>query len=167
MVGHNARVLQQLPTHYRLAPALIARFIGVAVIALAVLVFVATVVVGLLGGGVVWIVAVAVIGLIGVFALGWWLRSKAYVVRCSTQGYSVRFVRGAGVKEARWSDVEEAVTATPHGYPCLVLRLKSGGTTTIPVELLATDREQFVREMQRHLGQGQLRKKPREPGKRR
>jgi len=155
---------QPLPTHYRLAPTLVARFVGLAVVAVAVLVFVTTVIVSLTEGSLGWIVGVAVIGLVGVFVLGWWLRSKAYVVRCSSQGYSVRFVRGAGVKEARWSDVEEAVTATPHGFPCLVLKLKDGGTTSIPVTLLATDRERFVREMQRHLGQGQLGRKPRKRG---
>lgn len=142
-------------TYYRLSNALAVRFVGAAVIGLAVLVFAATAVVGLTGIGFGWLVLILAVGLAAVLALGWWLRNKAYVVRCSPSGYSVRLVRGAGVREARWVDVAEAVAAKPHGVPCLVLKLKDGRTTTIPVTILAIDREQFVREMQRHLGAGQ------------
>ncbi len=35
------------------------------------------------------------------------------VVHLDESGYRVALVRGAGVKEARWSDVEDAVTASP------------------------------------------------------
>ena len=37
----------------------------------------------------------------------------------------------------------------------MVLRLRNGGTTTIPVDVLAGDREAFVRDLQRHLTDGQ------------
>ena len=39
--------------------------------------------------------------------------------------------------------------------PVVVLRLRSGETTTIPVEMLAGDREEFVRDLVSHLQQGQ------------
>jgi hypothetical protein len=142
-------------TYYRLAAPLVVRFFGAAVIALAVLVFIATAVIGLAGIDVDWLVLVLALGVVAVLVLGWWLRNRAYVVRCSPAGYSVRLVRGAGVREARWTDVAQAVASKPHGTPCLVLKLKDGRTTTIPVTILAIDREQFVREMQRHLGTGQ------------
>lgn len=158
-VGDNGPVPPASPTtdvtHYRLAAPILARFVGAAVIALALLVFAATAVVGLSGIGFGWLALVAGVGIVAVLVLGWWLRNKAYVVRCSPAGYSVRLVRGAGVREARWLDVAEAVTSTPHGVACLVLKLKDGRSTTIPVALMAIDREQFVREMQRHLGRGQ------------
>lgn len=141
-------------TYYRLAPLVVARFLGAAVVALAVVVAVVTVVVFATGVGYGWILLPLVVGLVVVLGLGWWLRRKAYVVRCTSQGYSVRLVRGAGVREARWAEVQEAVTASPHGTPLLVLRLKSGGATQIPVPILAIDREQFVREMQRHMSSG-------------
>ena len=55
----------------------------------------------------------------------------------------MRFVRGAGVKQARWGDVDDAVTADVAGAPCVVLRLKDGRTTSIPVEVLAVERDAF------------------------
>lgn len=142
------------PTYYRLAPLVAARVLGVALVALAAVIVVVTVVVFATGTGYGWILLPLVVGVVAVLGLGWWLRRGAYVVRCTGQGYSVRLVRGAGVREARWADVQEAVTASPHGTPLLVLRLKSGGATQIPVAILAVDREQFVREMQRHLSSG-------------
>ncbi|MEX0426155.1 hypothetical protein AB3X52_00885 [Nocardioides sp. DS6] len=138
-------------THYHLAGPIAARFLGVSVVALAVLVFVATAVVGLAGLDFGWLLLAAVVGLVAVLSFGWWLRTKAYVVRATPQGYSVRLVRGAGVREARWSDVAEVATTTAHGSPCLILRLKDGGTTTIPVAILAIDREEFVNEVKARL----------------
>lgn len=140
---------------YRLHPSLVARGVGLALVAVAVLVFAGTAVVAAAGWPPGLLVVLVVLGVAGVFALGWWLRSRAYVVRCDAVGYRVRLVRAAGVTQARWKDVEDAVATSPRGIPCVVLRLRDGGTTTIPVELLAIDREEFVRELQQHLRRGQ------------
>jgi hypothetical protein len=59
------------------------------------------------------------------------------------------------VKAAGWRDVEDAVTASPHGVDCLVLRLRDGRTTSLPVAAIAEDREAFVHEIRGHLGRGQ------------
>jgi hypothetical protein len=142
------------PADYRLAPAVVARVVGLTVIGLALLMFVGTMVIALAGLSVVILVVLLVVGLVAVFALGWYLRSRAWMVRCSQDGYRVRWVRGAGVTGARWSAVEDAVATTRHDIACVVLRLRDGGTTTIPVGVLAVDREQFVRELQRHLQHG-------------
>lgn len=142
------------PTTYRLARSVVARLLGLGVIALAVLVFVATLVVSLTSVSVDVLAAVAVIGLVALGAAAWWLTSKAYVVRATVDGYRIGVLRSAGVREARWNQVEDAVTATIRGVPCVVLRLKAGATTTIPVTVLALDREQFVRELQQHLQRG-------------
>ncbi|WP_246088292.1 hypothetical protein [Nocardioides albertanoniae] len=139
------------PTFYRLAPAVQARLLGAAVVGLALLVFVGTAVVILARIDFAWLFLPLVVGAVGVIGFGWWLRNKAYVVRASAQGYRVAFVRGAGVREARWVDIQEAVTTMPGGSPCLELRLKKGGATIIPVTILSIDREQFVRELQGHL----------------
>ena len=141
--------------HYRLAPLVVARFMGLALMLLAVVVFAMTAVIAISGIGWGWLALTVAVGAGAIAVLVWWLRLRAYVVRCTPEGYSVRFVRGAGVKDGRWRDVEDAVAATPHGVQCLVLRLRDGGTTSIPVALLAIDKEEFVREMQRHLGRGQ------------
>jgi hypothetical protein len=102
------------------------------------------------------VLVAAVLGAAVAIAAGaWWLNSKAWVVRCSPDGYTIRLVRGAGVRQAAWTEVRDAVTTTTRRVACLVLRLGNGSTTSIPVGLLAIDREQFVREMQRHLGEGQ------------
>ena len=55
------------------------------------------------------------------------------MVRLDDEGYQVRFVRGAGVKQARWKDVEDVVATTVADERCVVLRLRDGRTTTIPV----------------------------------
>jgi hypothetical protein len=66
----------------------------------------------------------------------------------------VQWVRGVGTPAARWKDVEDAVTTTVADSPVVVLRLRDGRTTTIPVEMLATDRDAFVRDIQEHLQRG-------------
>lgn len=138
-------------TYYRLAPTVQARLLGAAVVGLALLVFAGTAVVIAAEIDFAWLFIPLVLGIAVVVGFGWWLRNKAYVLRASAQGYRIAFVRGAGVREARWADIQEAVTTMPGGTPCLELRLKQGGTTTIPVTILGVDREQFVRELQGHL----------------
>jgi hypothetical protein len=145
---------QQETVDYRLAPLVAVRFVGLYLVLLAVVVFVGTAVVIAADWSPDVIVLLALVGLVGLAVAGWWLRSRAYILRAAPDGYTVRMVRGAGVKAARWTQVEDAVTTTIHDEPCVVLRLKDGGTTTIPVSVLAIDREQFVRELQQHLQRG-------------
>lgn len=142
------------PTVYRLAPAVVARFVGLALVGLALLLFAGTAVVALAGLPADLLVVLVLLGVAGVVGGGWWLRNRAWVVRCTDEGYQVRLVRGAGVTEARWSGVEDAVTTYRHEVACLQLRLRDGRTTTVPVGLLAADREQFVREVQDRLQRG-------------
>ena len=138
-------------TDYRLAPPVLARLVGGYLVALAVLLLVVTVVVASAGLGPDLIVVVLVVGLLGLFGLAWWLRSRLAVVRLTDAGYRVRMVRGAGAAEARWAEVEDAVAATPRGIECLVLRLRDGRTTTIPVQLVAADKDDFARDVREHL----------------
>jgi hypothetical protein len=136
---------------YRLSPALAARLLGVSLVVWGGLVFVATAVVVLFAVPPVVLSIVVVVCLVGVFATGWFLTRSTYVVRLDADGYHVRFVRGAGVTRARWTEVEDAVTTFVAGAPCVVLRLRDGGSTTIPVEVLAGDRDEFVQEVRAHL----------------
>jgi hypothetical protein len=139
---------------YRLAPLLIARFVGAYLVLLAVVVFAATAVVAAadLPGDV--LVVLLVVGLVGLFVLAWVLRSRVTVVHLDESGYRVAIVRGVGVKQARWVDVEEAVTASPSGFPCVVLRLRDGGSTTIPVQALQGDPDDFARDVRSRLRAG-------------
>jgi len=142
------------PTVYRLAPAFVARLVGLMLVALAVLLFVGTAVVAFAGLPPDLLVAVVLLCVLGAVGSGWWLHSRAWVVRCTDDGYRVRLVRGAGVAEARWLEVEDAVTTYRHDVACLELRLRDGRTTTIPVGVLAVDKDEFVRELQGRLQHG-------------
>lgn len=82
------------------------------------------------------------------------LAGRTTVVRLDETGYRVRMVRGAGATEARWTDVEDVVTATVTGERCVVLRLRDGRTTTIPVRMLAGDPDAFVDDLRQHLDKG-------------
>lgn len=98
------------------------------------------------------VVGVAV--LVAVLAGGLVLTRRPTVVSLTDVGYRVRMVRGAGVMAARWTDVEDVVAATVSGEKAVVLRLRDGGTTTIPVRLLDADPEAFARDLQQHLNTG-------------
>ena len=143
-----------MASDYRLAPRLSARLLGVTLLFWGFLVFLVTAIVVLLQAPVWLLSTTVVLCLAGVFTTGTWLTRTSYVVRLDDAGYRVRFVRGAGVTRARWTDVKDVVTTTVAGAPCVVLRLRDGRTTTIPVEVLAGDREQFVRDLQDHLDRG-------------
>ena len=72
-------------------------------------------------------------------------------MRCTAEGYAVRLVRGAGVPRRAGTRWRTLSTTTRHDVPCVVLRLRDGRTTTIPVGVLAVDKEEFVRDLQARL----------------
>ena len=143
-----------MASDYRIAHALIVRLLGALVAGLGAFVLLLALVVGLLG------LPSAVLGtgiVLAVLALvtgGVLLLRGVVIVRLDDLGYRVRLVRGAGVTRARWADVEDAVAATVAGERCLVLRLRDGRTTTIPVRLLAGNADDLARDLQAHLDQG-------------
>ena len=128
---------------------------GLLLVAIALLIFGTTGVVAVFDLHTAWLLVPAVLGLTALVAAAILLGRRGWVVRLTDEGFRVQWVRGVGVSAARWTDVEDAITSTSVGSPVVVLRLRSGGTTTIPVEMLAADREEFVRDLQRHLQQGQ------------
>jgi hypothetical protein len=136
---------------YRLAPLVLARLVGGYLVAFAVVLVVATVVIGLSGASPDYLVVVLAVGVVGLVALAWWLRSRLSVVTLTPTGYRTRLIRAAGVAEGRWADVEEAVAAAPRDVECLVLRRKDGRATTIPVALVAADKDDFARDVRARL----------------
>jgi len=136
---------------YRLAPPVMARFVGAYLVLLAVLLLAVTAVVVAADLNADLLVLVLGLGLLGLIALAWWLRSGLVVVRLTAAGYRVRMIRAAGVTEARWSEVEDAVAAAPSDIECLVLRLRDGRSTTIPVLLVAGDKDDLARDVRAHL----------------
>jgi hypothetical protein len=142
-----------MSSDYRLAPAFGARLVGLLVVAAAILMFLATGVVAVLDLHTLVLVPLVLLLLAGIFAVGAVVRGST-VVHLDDVGYRVRMIRGAGVRQAGWADVVEVSTSQPRGVRCLILRLRDGGTTTIPVDAVAADREAFVRDVRDHLKRG-------------
>lgn len=149
---------QRAPQHdegtrdFALAPALRARLMGLALGAIGVILLVVALSVFAAGvpGAVLTVVVVLVV--VAVFALGGALTRRWYVVRLDPHGYRVRFVRGAGATNARWVEVLDLSTATVAGSRCAQLRLRDGRVTTIPVDVIEGDSEDFIRVLGRYLG---------------
>ena len=142
-------------TVHRLAPAVAARLLGLVLCAVAVLILASTVAIAVLDLHTVFLLVPVGITLL-VLAANWWAwREKGWVARFTDEGYRIQWVRGVGTASGRWKDVEDAVTTTIADAPVVILRLRDGRTTTIPVEVIATDREELVRDLQRHLRRGQ------------
>ena len=141
-------------TEYRLAPAVAARLLGVVLVTVATIILLSTVAITALDLHTVFLLVP--VGLtVAVLVAAWWVwRTRGWLARLTPEGYRVQWVRGVGTPAARWKDVEDAVTTAVAGAPVVVLRLRDGRATTIPVEMLATDRAAFVRDIQAHLQRG-------------
>jgi len=149
-VGSNRPVASD----YRFSGPLVLRLLGVGlagvgvlVLALAGLAVLLGLPAGVLGAGVL-AAAVLVVG------LGFVATRGVVVVRLDDAGYRIRFVRGAGVRQEAWKQVEDVATATVAGERCVVLRLRDGRTSTVPVGLLAGRTEDFVEDLREHLNRG-------------
>jgi hypothetical protein len=140
-----------MTTTYRLAPALGVRLVGRSLLTLALVVVVATVVGVLTGAG--WVPAgvVTVVGVLLVAGWAWYLLRRAWAVRLTTKGYAVRLLGGIGATSAAWSEVEEVVAASPEGTPCVVVRLRDGRATRLPVAAIAEDADTFAHDVRRRV----------------
>ncbi len=143
-----------MSTDYALSRPLAARLLGGLLVVLGVVVVLVTILGGLAGapgwvtGGTVLAAGAVVLAAVVV------LWRPITVVRLTETGYRVRWVRGVGTAQARWTDVEDAVATTVAGDRCVVIRLRDGRTTTIPVRLLAGSAETFADDVRRHLDTG-------------
>ena len=143
-----------VPSDYRFAPPLVARFLGLVLVALGLLTVAVVVLAAVLDLPGVVLTVVVVLVVAAVVLAGLVLSRLAPLVRLDDSGYRVRLLRGAGVRAARWRDVEDVVTATVHGHDCVVLRLRDGRTTTVPVAVLDAPRQEFVQDLRSHLDAG-------------
>jgi hypothetical protein len=140
-------------SEYRLAPAISARLIGASVVVLALVALLTTALVLAFGWPIIVLWIATGMGALGVARAAWYL-THASVVTLSETGYRVRFLRGSGVVQGRWVDVEDAVSAKVGGAVCLVLRLRDGRSTVIPVVALAGHRDDFAEAVRKHLAEG-------------
>ena len=143
-----------MPSEYRFSSAFSARVMGGVLVLAGLLVLVAAALVALLDLPSAVLSVVVVLAALGFLVSGGVLVRRPVVVSLATEGYRVRLVRGAGVTAARWKDVEDATTTRVGDQPCVLLRLRDGRTTTLPVGLLAGDKDAFVRDLQQHLEDG-------------
>lgn len=150
MFGLNRGV----PTDYRFSTALLVRSLGALLALVGILVLVAGLLVGVLELP-EWVLTGAVVAaVLLVVAAGLLATRVSPLVHFDEAGYQVRWLRGAGVKQARWREVEDVVTATISGHDCVVLRLRDGRTTTIPVKVLDAPPAAFIAELRGRLDKG-------------
>ena len=95
-----------------------------------------------------------VLAAVGVVALGLLLGLRHWVLRLDEHGYRVRALRSAEARSARWTDVLDLQAATLHGQRCVVLRLRDGRTTTLPVDVLEGDATSLTEALSAHLDRG-------------
>jgi hypothetical protein len=141
-------------SEYRLSRAIAARLLGALLLASGILLVLVVVLVAALdlpgavvSVGVCLVAAVVVLG-------GLAVTRRVTVVRLDAEGYRVSFVRGAGATRARWTDVEDVVATTLAGERCIVIRLRDGRSTTVPVRILAGSSDTFVHDLQERLNTG-------------
>jgi hypothetical protein len=139
---------------YRFSTAFVVRLMGLGLVAagvLALMLAVGAAVFSTSGAPLVWFPVFALVALVLLVVL---VVRRAEVVRLDEVGYRIRFLRGAGVRQAAWKHVEDVATATVAGQRCLVLRLRDGRTSTVPVAVLSGRTEDFVEDLRAHLQRG-------------
>lgn len=144
-----------------LAPALRARLLGTGLVAVGLVVLGGILLAWAIDLPVVFVTGLVVLAGVGVLTLGLLLGLRHWVLRMDEHGYRVRVLRppssAAGTTDARtarWSDVLDLGTTTLSGQRCVVLRLRDGRTTTLPVDLLEGDSEALVTTLTAHLDRG-------------
>lgn len=143
-----------MTSRYRFSTPFVVRLSGTGLVAVGLLVVLLVALVAALSLPSAVLTTGLVLAAASVVALGVLAARSVVVVRFDESGYRIRYVRGAGVRRARWSQVEDVAAATVAGERCVVLRLRDGSTSTVPVGVLAGRPEDFVGDLQKHLNHG-------------
>ena len=142
------------PVDFALAPALRVRLLGTGLVAIGVVVA--------LGVLVTWLAdlpsaiasSLVVLAAVGVVLLGLLVGLRHWVVRLDETGYRVRVLRTAEARSARWADVLDLQTGTVQGSRSVVLRLRDGRTTALPVDALEGGATGLTEALTSHLDRG-------------
>ena len=94
------------------------------------------------------------LALVGVVTLGLLVGVRHWVLRLDETGYRVRALRTAEARSARWTDVLDLQTRTMSGARCVVLRLRDGRTTALPVDVIEGDPAALTETLTAHLDRG-------------
>ena len=140
-----------MPSDYRFRPSLVLRLAGGCLAILGAVLLVASVATVALGGPLTVVVVVVLMATVAVAGGALAVSRRVPVLRLDDEGYQVRLVRGAGVSRSRWRDVEDVVTAPLSGHDCVVLRLRDGRTTTLPLSVVDADRGDLLADVHDHL----------------
>jgi len=95
-----------------------------------------------------------VLAAVGVVLLGLLVGLRHWVVRLDETGYRVRVLRTAEARSARWADVLDLQTGTVQGSRSVVLRLRDGRTTALPVDALEGGATGLTEALTSHLDRG-------------
>lgn len=153
MAGFNPGVPES-PVEFALAPALRGRLLGVGLVMTGLVVAVVVLLTALAGlPGVVLSVVVVLAG-VTVVSLGLLLGVRRWVLRLDADGYRTRGIRSAQARSARWTDVLDLQATTVAGTRCVVLRLRDGRTTTLPVDVLEGSATALTDALTAHLDRG-------------
>ena len=143
-----------MSSSYRFSRPFVVRLTGLALVATGVLVLVLVAASAAFSTSAAVVPVVVLPVLLAVVLLSVLARRRAVVVRFDDAGYRIRYVRGAGVRQAGWRQVEDVAAATVAGERCVVLRLRDGTTSTVPVDVLGVRTEDFVEDLRSHLDRG-------------
>jgi len=142
------------PATFALAPALRARLLGTGLVAIGTVILIAILLSWLVDLPTAFVTGLVVLALVGVVVLGLLVGLRHWVLRLDEHGYRVRGLRTAEARSARWTDVLDLQTATAAGQRCVVLRLRDGRTTTLPVDAIEGGSTKLVQALSDHLDRG-------------
>ena len=144
----------QGPVEFALAPALRARLLGTGLVAIGTVVVLGMLLTWLADFSAALVSGVVVLAVVGVVVLGLLLGIRHWVLRLDEHGYRVRGLRTAEARSARWTDVLDLTATTLAGQRCVVLRLRDGRTTALPVDVIEGGSTRLTQAISEHLDRG-------------
>ncbi|MEO7352492.1 MAG: hypothetical protein ABIW17_11395 [Marmoricola sp.] len=150
------------PVDFALAPALRARLLGTGLVAIGVVVVLGVLLTWWTGLSSVFVSGLVVLAVVGVLILGMLVGVRHWVLRLDEHGYRVRVLRSAQgsaqgsaqARTARWTDVLDLQATTAAGPRCVVLRLRDGRTTVLPVDAIEGGPTTLTDALAAHLDRG-------------
>jgi hypothetical protein len=139
---------------FALAPVLRARLFGSGLVAIGTVVVLGMLLTWLADLPTVFVSGLVALAVVGVVALGLLVGVRRWVLRLDELGYRVRGVRSAEARSARWSDVLDLQATTIGGHRCVVLRLRDGRTTALPVDAIEGGSTALPEALSAHLDRG-------------
>jgi hypothetical protein len=139
---------------FALAPALRLRLLGTGLTAIGIVVAAGVLVTALTGLSSAVVTGLVVLAALGVVTIGYLVGLRHWVLRLDDTGYRVRGLRTAQARSGRWTDVLDLQAGTVSGTRCVVLRLRDGRTTALPVDAIEGDPAALTAALTSHLDRG-------------